>query len=216
MVYAYSEAFILPFSHDEVVHGKTSMLDKMPGDVWQKHANLRALYGYMFVHPGKKLLFMGGEIGQWREWNHDSQLAWEVLGDPRHAGLQRWIRDLNQCYGAQRSLWDADFEPAGFSWIDCTDHEQSIIALMRRGRDPNDLTVAVVNFTPVPRRGYRLGVPLGGAYTELLNSDAEAYGGGNVGNQGAVDARDQPSHGHAYSLSLTVPPLGFILLKPNK
>jgi 1,4-alpha-glucan branching enzyme len=216
MMYAYSEAFILPFSHDEVVHGKKSMLDKMPGDVWQKHANLRALYGYMFVHPGKKLLFMGAEIGQWREWNHDWQLDWEVLGDPRHAGLQRWIRDLNRCYEQERSLWDADFEPSGFSWIDCTDHDHSIVALMRRGREPDDLTVAVVNFTPVPRRGYRLGVPVRSTYAELLNSDADVYGGGNVGNQGAVDVVDQPSHGHAYSLSLTVPPLGFVLLKPNK
>ena len=133
MMYAYSEKFVLPFSHDEVVHGKRSMLDKMPGDVWQKHANLRALYGYMFVHPGKKLMFMGGEIGQWREWNHDWQLDWEVLGDPRHAGLQRWVRDLNRVYRAEASLWDADFDPAGFSWIDCNDHEHSIIALDAAG-----------------------------------------------------------------------------------
>jgi 1,4-alpha-glucan branching enzyme len=159
---------------------------------------------------------MGGEIGQWREWHHDWQLDWEVLGDPRHAGLQRWIRDLNRCYAQERSLWDVDFEPAGFSWIDCNDHEHSIIALMRRGREPGDLTVAVVNFTPVPRRGYRVGVPAGGTYTELLNSDAEIYGGGNVGNQGAVDAVKEPLHGHEFSLSLTVPPLGFVLLKPNK
>ena len=131
-MYAFSENFVLPFSHDEVVHGKRSMLDKMPGDVWQKHANLRALYGYMFVHPGKKLLFMGGEIGQWREWNHDWQLDWEVLGDPRHAGLQRWVRDLNRVYADEPSLWEVDFDPAGFSWIDCNDHEHSIIALMRR------------------------------------------------------------------------------------
>ncbi len=216
MMYAYSEAFILPFSHDEVVHGKKSMLDKMPGDVWQKHANLRALYGYMFVHPGKKLMFMGAEIGQWREWNHDWQLDWEVLGDPRHAGLQRWVRDLNRCYAQEPSLWEADHEPPGFSWIDCNDHEHSIIALIRRGRSPEEFTVAVVNFTPVPRRAYRLGVPRGGTYTELLNSDADVYGGGNIGNQGAVNTVDLPSHGHACSLSLTVPPLGFVLLKPNK
>jgi hypothetical protein len=129
------------------------MLDKMPGDVWQKHANLRALYGYMFVHPGKKLMFMGGEIGQWREWNHDWQLDWEVLGDPKHAGLQRWVRDLNRVYHEQPSLWDADFDPAGFSWIDCNDHEHSIIALTRRNLTQTDSTIAVVNFTPVPRRG---------------------------------------------------------------
>ena len=234
MMYAYSEAFILPFSHDEVVHGKRSMVDKMPGDAWQKHANLRALYGYMFVHPGKKLLFMGGEIGQWHEWNHDWQVEWETLGDPRHAGLQRWVRDLNRVYAANRSLWDADFEPHGFMWIDCNDHEQSIIALMRKANQPTgqpasaaatpgkpanddrEFVVAVVNFTPLPRRGYRLGVPIPGAYVELLNSDADVYGGSNVGNEGSVVAAAAPMHGHPYSLNLTVPPLGFVLLKPNK
>jgi 1,4-alpha-glucan branching enzyme len=216
MMYAYSEAFILPFSHDEVVHGKRSMLDKMPGDAWQKHATLRALYGYMFAHPGKKLLFMGGEIGQWREWNHDGQADWEVLGDPRHAGLQRWVRDLNRAYAAEPSLWEADFDPAGFAWIDCHDHEHSIIALLRRAPAGEACTVAVVNFTPVPRRHYRVGVPAPGDYTERLNSDAEVYGGSNVGNEGRVAATDVPSHGHPYSLSLSVPPLGFVLLKPNK
>jgi 1,4-alpha-glucan branching enzyme len=224
MIYAYSEKFVLPFSHDEVVHGKRSMLDKMPGDVWQKHANLRALYGYMFVHPGKKLLFMGGEIGQWREWNHDWQLDWEALGDPRHAGLQRWVRDLNQAYHAHAALWDADFDPAGFSWIDCNDHEHSIIALIRRAGQPaqpaqpgdKDFVIAIVNFTPVPRRDYRLGVPEAGSYRELLNSDADVYGGSNVGNQGVVTAEETPSHGYGFSLSVSVPPLGFLLLKPNK
>ena len=216
MMYAYSEAFILPFSHDEVVHGKRSMLDKMPGDVWQKHANLRALYGYMFVHPGKKLLFMGGEIGQWREWNHDWQVDWEVLGDSRHAGLQRWVRDLNRIYAAHESLWADDFDPRGFSWIDCNDFEHSVIALLRRAGDGAEFAVAIVNFTPVVRRDYQLGVPAAGAYTELLNSDSEIYGGSNVGNQGGVTAVERPSHGHPYSLSLTVPPLGFVLLKPNK
>ncbi|HEX8031275.1 MAG TPA: 1,4-alpha-glucan branching protein GlgB [Vicinamibacterales bacterium] len=228
MMYAYSEHFVLPFSHDEVVHGKRSMLDKMPGDVWQKHANLRALYGYMFVHPGKKLMFMGGEIGQWREWNHDWQIDWEALGDARHAGLQRWVRDLNVTYRAHASLWQADSDPAGFSWIDCHDHEHSIISLIRQagrpsgsqvvseGQQANEFLIAVVNFTPVPRHHYRLGVPVGGAYEELLNSDAEAYGGSNIGNEGRVVAEAQPSHGHEYSLSISVPPLGFLLLKPNK
>jgi 1,4-alpha-glucan branching enzyme len=215
MMYAYSEAFILPFSHDEVVHGKRSMLDKMPGDGWQKHASLRGLYGYMFVHPGKKLLFMGGEIGQWREWNHDWQLDWEALGDARHAGLQRWVRDLNRVYGAEPALWQGDFEPPGFSWIDCNDHEHSIIALLRRSND-GQFNAAVVNFTPVVRRAYRIGVPEGGDYIEVLNSDSDTYGGSNIGNQGRVKATDQPSHGHPYSLNLTVPPLGFVLLKPNK
>ena len=216
MIYAYSEAFILPFSHDEVVHGKRSMLDKMPGDMWRKHANLRALYGYMFVHPGKKLMFMGSEIGQWREWNHDWQVEWETVGDPRHAGLQRWVRDLNAVYAANPSLWDEDFAPQGFTWIDCNDHEHSIVALLRRAQSQRDFTVAVVNFTPVARYRYRLGVPEPGAYAELLNSDAAVYGGSNVGNQGEVVAAAEPSHGHAYSVTLTVPPLGFVLLKPNK
>jgi 1,4-alpha-glucan branching enzyme len=221
MMYAYSEAFILPFSHDEVVHGKRSLLDKMPGDLWRKHANLRALYGYMFTHPGRKLLFMGGEIGQWREWNHDWQLDWEVLGDPRHAGLQRWVADVNRVYRDHPALWDADDDPAGFSWIDCNDHDNSIIAFMRTGnrstgQKANEFVIAVVNFTPITRRGYRVGVPRGGEYREVLNSDADVYGGSNVGNQGRVAADDTPSHGHGFSLSLTVPPLGFILLKPNK
>jgi 1,4-alpha-glucan branching enzyme len=216
MMYAYSERFILPFSHDEVVHGKRSMLDKMPGDVWQKHANLRALYGYMFAHPGKKLLFMGGEIGQWREWNHDWQLDWEVLGDPKHAGLQRWMSDLNRVYRQEPSLWEDDNDWHGFTWIDCNDHEHSIIALMRRASHAADHTVAVVNFTPVPRRGYRLGVPEAGEYIELLNSDAEIYGGSNMGNAGKVSTEDIASHGFLYSVSLVVPPLGFLLLKPNK
>ncbi|HWI20134.1 MAG TPA: 1,4-alpha-glucan branching protein GlgB [Vicinamibacterales bacterium] len=223
MMYAYSEKFVLPFSHDEVVHGKRSMVDKMPGDMWQKHANLRALYGYMFVHPGKKLMFMGGEIGQWREWNHDWQLDWEVLGDPLHAGLQRWVRDLNMVYRREAALFDADYDPAGFSWIDCNDHEHSVIALRRQpagNREPGTgnpgHVIAVVNFTPVPRRAYRLGVPAEGAYVEVLNSDAGVYGGSNLGNHGRVLTEDVPSHGHEWSLSLTVPPLGFLLLKPNK
>jgi len=222
MNYAYSERFILPFSHDEVVHGKRSMLDKMPGDEWQKHANLRALYGYMFVHPGKKLLFMGGEIGQWREWNHDWQLDWEILGDSRHAGLQRWVRDLNAVYLRESSMWEGDFDPDGFSWIDCHDHDHSIIALMRQPSRPpgvqasGDCVIAVVNFTPMPRRGYRLGVPVEGSYAEILNSDADVYGGSNIGNQGSVSADAVPAHGHPYSLALTLPPLGFLLLKPAK
>jgi 1,4-alpha-glucan branching enzyme len=213
MMYAYSEKFVLPFSHDEVVHGKRSMLDKMPGDAWQKHANLRSLYGYMFVHPGKKLMFMGGEIGQWREWNHDWQLDWDVLGDAKHAGLQRWCRDLNRCYQDHAALWQDDFDPEGFSWIDCNDHEHSVVALIRRSEA--DHVVAVVNFTPVVRYGYRIGVPADGAYVEVLNSDAEAYGGSNVGNQGMVHTEAIASHGYPRSLNLSVPPLGFLLLKPN-
>jgi len=215
LLYAFTENFILPFSHDEVVHGKRSMLDKMPGDMWQKHATLRALYGYMFTHPGKKLMFMGDEIGQWREWNHDAQLDWEVLGDPLHAGMQRWVRDLNGTYAAERSLWEVDFEHDGFSWIDCHDHENSVISFVRRARTTTGMSVILVNFTPMPRHAYTIGVPVGGAYVEVLNSDSEIYGGSNVGNGGRLMAKERPSHGFAHTLTLTGPPLGFLLLKPE-
>src|SRR5262245_47575133 len=188
MLYAYTENFILPFSHDEVVHGKGSMLDKMPGDVWQKHASLRALYGYMFGHPGKKLLFMGSEFGQWREWNHDASLDWHLLDEPLHQGLQHWVRDLNRVYQQEASLHEIDFEGAGFSWIDCNDNENSVVSLLRRARNPDDFTVMLVNFTPVPREDYIIGVPAGGWYREVLNSDAAMYGGSNLGNGGGVMA----------------------------
>ncbi|MET0166773.1 MAG: 1,4-alpha-glucan branching protein GlgB, partial [Vicinamibacterales bacterium] len=216
LLYAFSENFVLPFSHDEVVHGKGSLIDKTPGDVWQKHATLRGLYGYMFTHPGKKLLFMGGEIGQWREWNHDGELQWEVLGDARHAGMQRWVRDLTHVYASERSLYEVDFEPEGFSWIDCHDHENSVISFVRRATDHADFTIVVANFTPVLRRDYRIGVPAGGAYREVLNSDAEVYGGSNSGNGGRLVAIDEPSHGYPHAMTLTVPPLGFLLLKPER
>jgi 1,4-alpha-glucan branching enzyme len=212
LLYAFSENFVLPFSHDEVVHGKRSLLGKMPGDVWQKHANLRALLGYMYAHPGKKLLFMGAEIGQWREWNHDAQLDWEVLGDARHAGLQRWVRDLNRTYTWDRALWEVDFEPRGFAWIDVHDHENSVVSFVRYADDPANSSVAVVNFTPVVRHAYRIGVPNASAYREVLNSDAEIYGGSDVRN-GELEAREEPSHGFPASLDLTLPPLGFVLLK---
>ncbi len=213
MLYAFTENFVLPFSHDEVVHGKGSMLDKMPGDLWQKHAALRALYGFMFGHPGKKLLFMGGEFGQWREWNVDDSLEWHLLEHAPHQGLQRWVRDLNHTYQREASLHQVDFEPAGFSWIDCNDNENSVVSMIRRARNPQDFTVMVANFTPVPRPGYRIGVPEGGWYRELLNSDGVIYGGSNMGNGGGVAADDQPSHGFSHSLTITVPPLGFVLLK---
>ena len=213
MLYAFTENFVLPFSHDEVVHGKRSMLDKMPGDVWQKHANLRALYGYMYAHPGKKLMFMGLEFGQWREWNHDASLDWHLLDEPLHLGMQRWVRDLNHVYQREPSLHEVDFEGAGFSWINCQDSDNSVISLIRRARNPRDFTVAVVNFTPVPRQGYRIGVPEPGWYTELLNSDSHLYGGGNVGNQGRVHTDQIPSDGFGQSLSIVVPPLGCVLLK---
>ena len=213
LLYAFTENFVLPFSHDEVVHGKRSMLDKMPGDAWQKHATLRALYGFMFGHPGKKLLFMGSEFGQWREWNHEESLDWHLLDDPLHAGLQRWIADLNHTYQREASLHQVDFDASGFSWIDCNDNENSVISAIRRARNPQDFTVLAANFTPVPRPAYRIGVPEGGWYRELLNSDAAAYGGGNLGNSGGVASEPIAAHGFAQSVSLMVPPLGFVLLK---
>jgi 1,4-alpha-glucan branching enzyme len=214
MLYSFTENFMLPFSHDEVVHGKRSMLDKMPGDMWQKHASLRALYGFMYGHPGKKLMFMGAEIGQWREWNHDASLDWHLLDQPLHQGLQRWVRDLNLTYQREGSLHEVDFEAQGFGWIDCNDNENSVISLVRYARDPQDFSVAVVNFTPVPRPAYRIGVPAPGRYTEVLNSDAAIYGGSNMGNSGGVDSAPVPAHGHEHSIRLVVPPLGFVLLKP--
>jgi 1,4-alpha-glucan branching enzyme len=213
MLYAFTENFILPFSHDEVVHGKGSMLSKMPGDVWQKHATLRALYGYMYGHPGKKLMFMGAEFGQWREWNYDASLDWHLLGEEMHEALRRWVQDLNHAYQREPSLHQIDFEGSGFRWIDCQDNENSVVSMIRRGRDPQDFTVMIANLTPVPRPAYRIGVPEWGWYRELLNSDSECYGGSNMGNGGGVDAEAIPAHGFDQSISLTVPPLGFLLLK---
>jgi 1,4-alpha-glucan branching enzyme len=215
LLYAFSERFVLPFSHDEVVHGKGSMLSKMPGDVWQKHATLRALLGYMFAHPGKKLLFMGIEIGQWREWNHDGELDWPVLGDLRHEGLQLWVRDLNHVYRACPALWAEDASADGFSWIDCHDYDNSVVSLVRTDPRSGAQLAAVVNFTPTPRQGYRIGVPFAGAWRERLNSDASHYGGSNVGNGGRLHTEAVPSHGYAWSLSLMVPPLGYLLLEPD-
>src|SRR3989441_2625063 len=213
LLYAFTENFILPFSHDEVVHGKGSMLDKMPGDVWQKHANLRALYGYMFGHPGKKLMFMGCEFGQWREWNYGSSLDWHLLHDRMHDGLRRWVQDLNRIHQQERSLHQVDFEGTGFSWIDCNDNDDSVLSLVRRARDPHDFTVVVAGFTPVPRLEYRIGVPEAGWYRELLNSDSEIYGGSNLGNGGGVPSEPEPAHGFDHSIRVLVPPLGFVLFK---
>jgi 1,4-alpha-glucan branching enzyme len=212
-LYMHSENFVLPFSHDEVVHGKRSMLDKMPGDHWQKVATLRVLYAYMYGHPGKKLLFMGCELGQGREWNHDRSLDWHMLDDPLHAGLRRFVQALNWHYRAEPSLHQADFEPSGFRWIDCNDTENSVVSIVRYARDRRDFTVMLFNFTPVPRAEYRIGVPEPGFYAELLNSDAGDYGGGNVGNAGGVTTEPVAAHGFEQSLRLTVPPLGALLLK---
>jgi 1,4-alpha-glucan branching enzyme len=214
-LYAFTENYVLPLSHDEVVHLKGSLLAKMPGDDWQKLANLRLLFAWMWALPGKKLLFMGGEIGQWREWSHDRQLDWELLAEPSHAGVQRWVRDLNALHVGERALHELDFEPGGFSWIDCTDSERSVVAVLRRGRSAADVVAAVFNFTPVPRYGYRIGVPNDGFWREIANSDASEYGGSGVGNLGGRDARGVPAHGHPFSVELTLPPLGAVFLKPE-
>ena len=214
MLYAFTENFVLPFSHDEVVHGKRVMLDKMPGDLWQKHANLRALYGYMFAHPGKKLMFMGCEFGQWREWNYDASLDWHLLQYAEHQGLRLWVQDLNHTYQRESSLHEVDFDYTGFQWIDCCDNENSVMSFVRRAKNPQDFTVIVTNFTPVPRLEYRIGVPEGGWYRELLNSDSARYSGSNMGNGGGAHADPRPMHGFDYSMTLTVPPLGFLLFKP--
>jgi 1,4-alpha-glucan branching enzyme len=214
LLYAFTENFILPFSHDEVVHGKGSMFGKIPGDEWQKAATLRALYGFMYAHPGKKLMFMGCEFGQRREWNYDESIDWHVLENPLHSGLRHFVVDLNRTYASEPALYQVDFEPHGFQWIDCNDNENSVVSLIRRADDPGDFVVALLNFTPVPREGYRIGVPKGGGYIELLNSDAEAYGGSNCGNGGIVFTEPIASHGHSESLRLRLPPLGFLLLKP--
>jgi 1,4-alpha-glucan branching enzyme len=216
MLYAFTENFILPFSHDEVVYGLKSLITKMPGDDWQKSANLRLLFGYMYAHPGKKLLFMGGEFGQWREWNHDQSLDWHLLMYPYHRGIQRWVRDLNHFYKREPALYELDFEPGGFEWIDIGDWEKSIISFLRRGKSTEDIVLAVCNFTPVPRHHYRIGVPVGGRWTEVLNSDGKEYGGSGLGNFGGAEASPIPFHGRAYSLSLTLPPLGILFFKKTK
>jgi 1,4-alpha-glucan branching enzyme len=213
MLYAFTENFILPFSHDEVVHGKGALLDKMPGDVWQKHATLRTLYGFMFGHPGKKLLFMGSEFGQWREWNHDASLDWHLIDDPMHAGLRRYVQALNWHYSLEPALHQVDFEPAGFRWIDSNDNENSVFSVVRYARDPRDFVVMLFNFTPVPREGYRIGVPAPGFYKEILNSDSHLFGGSNAGNSGGIATEPIPSHGFDQSVRLLIPPLGCLYLK---
>ncbi|MDR7435714.1 MAG: 1,4-alpha-glucan branching protein GlgB [Armatimonadota bacterium] len=213
MLYAFHENFVLPLSHDEVVHGKGSLLSKMPGDEWQKCANLRLLFGYMVAQPGKKLLFMGGEFGQWREWQHDEGLEWHLLARSLHAQVQRWVADLNRLYRNEPALHELDCDPSGFEWIDCTDADHSIVSFLRKAHSTGDLLLIVCNFTPVPRHGYRVGVPRGGYWREILNSDAEIYGGTNQGNLGGREADPIPFHGRPYSLALTLPPLGCLFLK---
>jgi 1,4-alpha-glucan branching enzyme len=212
LIYAFTENFVLPLSHDEVVHGKGSLLGKMPGDRWQKFANLRAYFGFMFGHPGKKLLFMGCEIAQEREWNHDRSLDWHLLDDPMHRGVQAVLRDLNHLYRDLPALHELDCEAEGFEWLELHDSEQSVLAFLRRAAD-GSVAVVVCNLTPVPREGYRIGVPLSGYYRERINTDAAVYGGSNVGNAGGVGAEEVSSHGRPYSLCLTLPPLATVILE---
>jgi len=211
MLYAYSENFVLPLSHDEVVHGKKSLLSKLPGDEWQKFATLRLLIAYMYTHPGKKLLFMGTELAPEGEWNHDFGFDWNCELDPMRAGLQLFMRDLGAFYLANAALWERDFEHRGFSWIDCSDSRQSIVCYLRSCS--KGYLVCILNMTPVVREGYRIGVPEAGRYLEKINTDSKVYGGSNVGNQGFVQTEPVPFHGHPQSLSLTLPPLGGLILK---
>jgi 1,4-alpha-glucan branching enzyme len=215
MLYAFTENFILPFSHDEVVHGKASMLGKMPGDDWQKFANLRLLYGYMFGHPGKKLLFMGSEFGQWNEWNHDTSLDWHLLQYAPHVGLQRWVRDLNTFYRAEPALYEVDSEPSGFEWIDCDDSQNSVVSFLRWPGAHEKPVLFACNFTPVPRQNYRIGVPFPGYWKEELNSDAPIYGGSGQGNLGGIEATPIPMHGRPHSLNVTLPPLATVVFRPG-
>jgi 1,4-alpha-glucan branching enzyme len=212
LLYAFQENFILPLSHDEVVHGKGSLISRMPGDRWQRFANLRAYYAFMWSHPGKKLLFMGGEFAQQREWNHDIGLDWQLLGDPFHEGVRRLVHDLNWVYRSTPALHELDCEADGFAWIDAANASESVISYLRRGHDRGALAVVVCNFTPVPRTGYRIGVPRPGTYRERINTDALEYAGSGVGNAGAVAAEPRPMHGHPYSLPLSLPPLGALIL----
>ncbi len=212
-LYAYSENFVLSLSHDEVVHLKKSLLEKMPGDDWQKFANLRLLLGYLCAQPGKKLLFMGGEIGQWREWNHDGSIDWDLLRHAPHVGIQKWVRDMNRLYAREPCLHELDFEPAGFDWIDCNDSDQSTLSLLRTGVSRDESVAVVLNFTPVPRHHFSIGVPFGGFWWEIANSDAQDYGGSGQGNFGGVEASRVPAHGRPFSLEITLPPLAALFLK---
>jgi 1,4-alpha-glucan branching enzyme len=213
MIYAFNENFVLPLSHDEVVHGKQSLLSQMPGDYWQKFANLRLLYGYQYAMPGKKLLFMGGEFGQWTEWSHEGELDWSLLQHDKHERLRRWVADLNRLYRSQPALYQTDFDSCGFRWIQCDDWENSVFAFMRTARDSRDCVIVVCNFTPVVRDGYRIGVPRASFYREVLNSDAGVYGGSNVGNNGGTYSESVASHGFEHSISLRLPPLGVVFLR---
>ncbi len=213
LIYAFSENFMLPFSHDEVVHGKRSLLDKMPGDVWQKMANLRLLYAYMWAHPGKKLLFMGSEFGQWLEWNCNQPLQWELLEKPGHQGIQRLVSDLNHLYRNEPALHQSDLNSEGFEWIDCHDRDNSTLTWLRQGQRPDQQIIVAANFTPVVRERRRVGVPVLGTYQVIFNSDSEFYGGSNVGNSLDLVAEPVAAQGRPASIEVTMPPLGVKFLK---
>jgi 1,4-alpha-glucan branching enzyme len=216
LIYAFTENFALPLSHDEIVHGKGSLLSQMPGDLWQKFANLRLLYSYMWTHPGKKLLFMGSDFGQWNEWNHDTELQWDLLQWETHGGVKRLLADLNALLRREPSLHELDFEGGGFEWIDCNAGNDSVLSYLRKAKDPNDFLVIVHNFTPVPRQDYPIGVPRGGWYQEVLSSDSQFYGGANVGNYPGVMAQEPGWHGRPAQIKITLPPLGTVIFKPGQ
>jgi 1,4-alpha-glucan branching enzyme len=215
ILYAFTENFVLALSHDEVVHGKGSLIGKMPGDEWQQFANLRLLFGYMWGHPGKKLIFMGCEFGQKREWQHDGSLEWHVLQYPLHSGAQRWVRDLNFFYRETPALFEQDFTQEGFEWVDCNDADSSVLSFLRKERTRGTVVLVICNFTPTVRSNYRVGVPRGGTWRECLNSDATVYGGSGQGNAGAVNADAHSTHGRPHSLTLTLPPLSVLFLSPQ-
>jgi 1,4-alpha-glucan branching enzyme len=215
LMYAFTENFILPFSHDEVVHLKRSMLDKMPGDVWQKYANLRTLYTYMYGHPGKKLLFMGSEFGQWTEWSEARSLDWHLLQWEDHEQMLQFSRELGQLYHAEPALYQVDSNWEGFQWIDFADADSSIISFIRRAKDPADHLVFICNFTPVPHSGYRVGLPMNAYYVEALNSDWTQYGGSGVDNKGGIMAEALPWQSCPFSAPVNIPPLGAVVLKPR-
>jgi 1,4-alpha-glucan branching enzyme len=213
MLYAFTENFCLPLSHDEVVHGKNSLLQRMPGDDWQKFANLRLLFGYMYGQPGKKLLFMGSEFGQRNEWYHEQSLDWHLVAYAPHAGVQKWVEDLNRVYRDEPALHQLDFDPSGFEWIDCSDADASVLGFVRKSASGSEIVLVVCNFTPIVRRNYLMGVPRGGFWGEILNSDAQHYGGSGQGNLGGVEAAPIPAHGRSWSLTLTLPPLSVSFFK---
>ncbi len=216
LIYAFHENFVLPLSHDEVVHGKGSLLDQMPGDLWQRFANLRLMYSYMWTHPGKKLLFMGGEFGQWNEWNFDTCLQWDLLQWESHSGLKKLMADLNRLYRREASLHEVDFDHTGFEWVDCHNYDNSTLSYIRKAHDPRDYVLVCLNFTPVPRENYRMGVPEGCYYKEVFNSDSMFYSGSNLGNFPGVQAESIEAQGRPYSINLTLPPLAAVVLKPNR